>query len=59
MTFERTCWSQLRKIEHVGACDQILGLAHLVETSELKPGESVMLIGGGGGRFTCLAIETK
>lgn len=56
--FEKTCWSELRKNGHVGACDQILGLAHLLETNQLRPGQFVMLIGGGAGwRFTCLLIQ--
>ncbi|KAA1249952.1 hypothetical protein F0Q45_12390 [Mycobacterium simiae] len=55
---EKTCWSELRKIGHVGPCDQILGLAHLVATGQLKPGQFVMLVGGGGAwRVTCLLLQ--
>ncbi|OSC39018.1 3-oxoacyl-[acyl-carrier-protein] synthase III C-terminal domain-containing protein [Mycobacterium decipiens] len=56
--FEKTCWSELRKNGHVGACDQMLGLAYLIDTGQLRSGQFVMLIGGGAGwRFTCLLIQ--
>lgn len=55
---EKTCWSELRKIGHVGPCDQILAIAHLIETDQLKPGQLLMLIGGGfAWRLTCLLLE--
>ncbi len=56
---EKTCWSEMRKSGHVYACDQILGLAHLIDTGQLKQGQLVMLIGGGaaGWRTTCLLLQ--
>jgi 3-oxoacyl-[acyl-carrier-protein] synthase-3 len=55
---EKTCWSELQKNGHVGPCDQILGIAHLIDTGRLKQGEFIMLIGGGmGWRLTCLLIQ--
>jgi 3-oxoacyl-[acyl-carrier-protein] synthase-3 len=55
---EKTCWSELRKNGHVGPCDQILGIAHLVETGQLISGQFVMLLGGGlGWRITCILLQ--
>ena len=56
---EKTCWSEMRKNGHVFACDQILGLAHLIDTGQLKQGQLVMLLGGGaaGWRTSCLLLQ--
>lgn len=55
---EKTCWAELRKNGHIGPCDQIVGLGHLLDTGQLSSGQFVMLIGGGvGWRFTCLLIQ--
>ena len=59
IAIEDTCWSEIRKNGHVAPCDQILGLAHLIDTGQLKQGQFVMLIGGGmaGWRITCLLLQ--
>lgn len=55
---EKTCWPELQKNGHVGPCDQILGIAHLIDTGRLKQGAFVMLMGGGlPWRFTCTLVQ--
>lgn len=44
-----TTWEWGRRTGHVGAADQLTGLAHLVETGHVNPGERVMLVGIGAG----------
>jgi 3-oxoacyl-[acyl-carrier-protein] synthase III len=54
----RTTWSFLRELGHVGPCDQLLGLDHVIREGELRPGDKVMVIGlGMGSRFTCALLE--
>ncbi len=45
----RTLWSWSRGVGHLGAGDQFAGLAHLVETGRVRPGQRVMLMSVGGG----------
>jgi 3-oxoacyl-[acyl-carrier-protein] synthase III len=55
---EKTCWSDLQGYGHVGPCDQLLGLAHLLETHQLEHGQLVLMLGGGMGfQCTCLLLE--
>jgi len=55
---EKTCWSELRKNGHVGPCDELLGIAHLADTDQLKSGQFVLLAGGGMGfRLSCLLLQ--
>jgi 3-oxoacyl-[acyl-carrier-protein] synthase III len=49
---ERTTWHYARTTGHLGPGDQFAGLAHLVETGRVAPGDRVMLFGGGAG-YTC------
>ncbi len=44
-----TTWEWGRRTGHVGAADQLTGLAHLVETGHVNPGDRVMLVGIGAG----------
>lgn len=45
-------------IGHVGAADQFGSLHHLVATGSLKPGQTLAMIGiGGGANWTCLLAE--
>ncbi|AHH98873.1 ketoacyl-ACP synthase III family protein [Kutzneria albida] len=37
---------------HLGAADNLVGLHHLVTTGAVRPGDTVLLVGGGSG-FTC------
>ncbi len=56
--FEKTCWPELQKNGHVGPCDQLLGIEHLMDTDQLKEGQFVMLLGGGyGWRLTCMLLQ--
>jgi 3-oxoacyl-[acyl-carrier-protein] synthase-3 len=41
-----------RRTGHVGSGDQLIGLTHLLEYGALRPGDLVLLLGGGAG-FTC------
>jgi 3-oxoacyl-[acyl-carrier-protein] synthase-3 len=53
-----TAWEWGRRTGHVGAADQLTGLAELVETGAVGPGERVMLIGiGAGFSWTCAVVE--
>lgn len=55
---ERTTWEWGRRTGHVGAADQLTGLAYLVETGRVAPGDRVLLVGiGAGFAWTCAAVE--
>lgn len=45
-------WRSGRTIGHAGAADQFLGLAKLLASDQLKPGQLVLLVGAGAG-FSC------
>ncbi|WP_181799646.1 cytochrome P450 [Kitasatospora acidiphila] len=54
----RTTWPMLRELGHVGPCDQLLGMDHLLHDETLKPGDTIMSIGlGMGSRFTASLLE--
>jgi 3-oxoacyl-[acyl-carrier-protein] synthase-3 len=60
ISIDKTCWPELRKNAHVGPCDQLLGIAHLIDTGQLQQGQFIMLLGGGmGWRFTCMLLEVR
>ncbi|MEV0358718.1 ketoacyl-ACP synthase III family protein [Nocardia sp. NPDC050697] len=46
---ERTTWSLARTVGHLGAGDQIAGLAHLRERDLLRTGDAVLFAGVGAG----------
>ncbi|MGO4425366.1 3-oxoacyl-[acyl-carrier-protein] synthase III C-terminal domain-containing protein, partial [Streptomyces sp. MCAF7] len=48
----QTTWEYGRTTGHIGGGDLAAGLAHLVETEAVGPGDRVLLFGGGSG-FTC------
>lgn len=53
-----TTWSWGRRTGHVGGADQLTGLAELVETGAVGPGDRVMLVGiGAGFSWTCAVVE--
>ncbi|MEU6285551.1 MULTISPECIES: ketoacyl-ACP synthase III family protein [unclassified Streptomyces] len=54
VTEEQTTWSYGRTTGHVGGGDWAAGLAHLIDTRAVAPGDHVMLFGGGAG-YTCTA----
>lgn len=54
----RTTWPLLRELGHVGPCDQLLGVDHLLHDESLRPGDTIMTIGlGMGSRFTATLLE--
>ncbi|MFI7026837.1 ketoacyl-ACP synthase III family protein [Micromonospora sp. NPDC049900] len=53
-----TTWAWASTVGHLGAGDQFSGLAHLVESGTLRPGERVLLAGVGAGyTWTCAVLE--
>jgi 3-oxoacyl-[acyl-carrier-protein] synthase-3 len=53
-----TTWSWGRRIGHLGAGDQFAGLAQLVSSGTLRPGQRCLLIGVGGGfTWSCAVVE--
>lgn len=55
---DRTTWPFLRELGHVGPCDQLLGVDHLLNDGGLEPGDTIMVIGlGMGSRFTAALLE--
>ncbi|GGZ48807.1 3-oxoacyl-[acyl-carrier-protein] synthase 3 protein 5 [Streptomyces inusitatus] len=55
---ERTTWEWGRRAGHLGAGDQFAGLAHLLESGALSPGDRVLLHGAGTGfSFTSAVVE--
>lgn len=54
----RTLWEWGRGVGHVGAADQFAGLAQLVETGHAGRGQTVLLVGVGGGfNWTCMLLR--
>jgi 3-oxoacyl-[acyl-carrier-protein] synthase-3 len=54
----RTTWSWGRRIGHLGAGDQFNGLARLVASGALRPGQRALLAGVGGGfTWSCAVVE--
>jgi 3-oxoacyl-[acyl-carrier-protein] synthase-3 len=45
----RTTWSWSKRVGHLGAGDQFGGLAHLMATGRLRPGQTCVLAGIGAG----------
>jgi 3-oxoacyl-[acyl-carrier-protein] synthase-3 len=53
-----TTWERGRRTGHVGAADQLLGLAWLADSGRAGPGDLVMLVGiGAGFSWTCAIAE--
>jgi 3-oxoacyl-[acyl-carrier-protein] synthase-3 len=54
-----TTWPFSRHLGHVGPCDHLLGLDHLLQTDpNLKPGDQILIVGMGvGWRWICALIE--
>ncbi|MER5772446.1 ketoacyl-ACP synthase III family protein [Streptomyces sp. NPDC001985] len=51
-------WEFARRVGHLGAGDQIAGFNDLVERREVRPGDRVLLVGGGSGfSCTCAVLE--
>ncbi|QMU73255.1 ketoacyl-ACP synthase III family protein [Streptacidiphilus sp. P02-A3a] len=55
---DRTTWDWGRQVGHIGAGDQAAGLARLLETGAVRPGDLVALCGVGTGfTFACAVLE--
>lgn len=53
-----TAWEWGRRTGHVGAADQLIGLAELAGSGRLSPGDRVLLVGVGAGfSWTCAVVE--
>lgn len=58
ITAQQSTWDFLRGIGHVGACDPLLGVDHLLRDGGLRPGDTVLVLGTGlGFRHTALLLE--
>jgi 3-oxoacyl-[acyl-carrier-protein] synthase-3 len=58
ITAGQTTWELLRRTGHVGACDPLLGLDQLLRDGDLRPGDTVLVLGTGlGFRHTALLLE--
>jgi 3-oxoacyl-[acyl-carrier-protein] synthase III len=58
LPMERSTWDYGRTIGHCGASDQLLGLNHVLDTGELKPGDHMLLIGTAPGiHISCAVVE--
>jgi 3-oxoacyl-[acyl-carrier-protein] synthase-3 len=54
----RSTWTFAQELGHVGPCDQLLGLDHLIREGQLQQGDTILIIGMGiGFRFTCALLE--
>lgn len=58
LPMDRSVWDFGRSVGHVGACDLIISLNHLVETRQLEPGDNVMLLSAGPGWVGSSAVVT-
>jgi len=55
---DRTAWDWGRGVGHLGAGDQFAGLAHLLDSGRLRPGQRCAMIGVGGGfSWSCAVLE--
>lgn len=58
LDLNRTTWAWSRRVGHLGAADQFAGLAHLVETGALTPGDRCAVLGVGAGfSWSCAVLE--
>ncbi|GAA3837614.1 hypothetical protein GCM10022243_00140 [Saccharothrix violaceirubra] len=58
ISLDRTTWPFLRELGHVGPCDQLLGVDHLLNHPSTRTGDTIMVIGlGMGSRFTASLLE--
>ncbi|MGM1057966.1 cytochrome P450 [Saccharothrix sp. Mg75] len=58
VSLDRTTWPFLRELGHVGPCDQLLGVDHLLNHPDTAPGDTIMVVGlGMGSRFTATLLE--
>lgn len=56
----RTVWDLGRRVGHMGASDQFAGIAHLVESGQVQPGDQVLVVGAGiGFSWTAALLEIR
>jgi 3-oxoacyl-[acyl-carrier-protein] synthase-3 len=48
-----------RRLGHLGACDHIVALDHLLATGQLEVGDHVLMTGNGGTSFGCALIRIE
>lgn len=54
----RTTWSWLKQVGHLGPADQFAGLSALADGGRLRPGQHCMLLGVGAGfSWSCAVLE--
>jgi 3-oxoacyl-[acyl-carrier-protein] synthase-3 len=46
-----------RRVGHLGPCDQIVGLDHLLLTGAVGPGDHVLMLSNGGVSLSCAIVE--
>ncbi len=46
-----------RRVGHLGPCDQIVGLNHLLLAGEVGPGDHVLMLSNGGASLSCAVVE--
>jgi 3-oxoacyl-[acyl-carrier-protein] synthase-3 len=46
-----------RRVGHLGSCDQVIGLNHLLATGEVGPGDHVLMLSNGGASLACAVLE--
>ncbi|ATB39409.1 3-oxoacyl-ACP synthase III [Cystobacter fuscus] len=58
LPMSRLTWEYGRTIGHIGACDQVLSLDHLLVSGELNEGDNLLLLGTGvGANIACMAVR--
>lgn len=58
LPMERSTYDYGRTVGHIGSCDQVISLNHLLTTDQLKQGDHVLLLTAGPGWVTsCFVIE--
>jgi 3-oxoacyl-[acyl-carrier-protein] synthase-3 len=56
LPIERSTWEFGRTTGHIGTADQFIGLHHLITTGKVRPGDRVLLLGGGTGYTVTAAV---
>jgi 3-oxoacyl-[acyl-carrier-protein] synthase-3 len=58
LPMERSTYDYGRTVGHIGSCDQIMSLDHLITSDQLKPDDHVLLLTQGPGMVTsCFVIK--
>lgn len=54
----KSTWDFGRTVGHLGACDQVVSLHHLLATGQLSAGDRVLMVGGTQGYNAASAVLT-